>query len=135
MRTRHHIPIRIAALIVSLASCAREHTPVRPLIVQGAMQIEIEKLATSLEQAAIERVGDWTFWRGTVGGYPVIVSKTLKGMSNAAAATTIAVQKYQPVAIINQGTAGGHDPDLHLYDIVIGSRSVNLGAFKSPSKG
>lgn len=135
MRTRRLIPILNAALIVSLAGCAREHTPVRPLIVQGAMQIEIEKLTTSLEQAAIERVGDWTFWRGTVGGYPVIVSKTLKGMSNAAAATTIAVQKYQPVAIINQGTAGGHDPDLHLYDIVIGSRSVNLGAFKSPSKG
>ena len=127
--------ITIAVLIIALAACSRERASVRPLIVQGAMQIEIEKLAASLEQAVIDRVGDWTFWRGTVNGYPVIVSKTLKGMSNAAAATTIAVQKYQPVAIINQGTAGGHDPDLHLYDIVIGSRSVNLGAFKSPSKG
>ncbi len=134
MSMRRLIPIPIAALFVALA-CSREPASMRPLIVQGAMQIEIEKLATSLEQAAIERVGEWTFWRGTVNGYPVIGSKTLKGMSNAAAATTIAVQKYQPVAIINQGTAGGHDPDLHLYDIVIGSRSVNLGAFKSPTKG
>jgi adenosylhomocysteine nucleosidase len=135
MSLRRLVPISIAALIVALTGCSRERASVRPLIVQGAMQIEIEKLATSLEQTAIDRIGEWTFWRGTVNGYPVIVSKTLKGMSNAAAATTIAVQKYRPVAIINQGTAGGHDPDLHLYDIVIGSRSVNLGAFKSPSRG
>lgn len=127
--------VPVAVLVVALTGCSRERASVRPLIVQGAMQVEIEKLATSLDQSAVDRVGEWTFWRGTVDGYPVIVSKTLKGMSNAAAATTIAVQKYQPVAIINQGTAGGHDPDLRLYDIVIGSRSVNLGAFKSPFKG
>lgn len=96
------------------------------------MQIEVESLANHLDQATVERVGEWTFWRGTVDGYPVVVSKTLKGMSNAAAATMIAVQKYRPAAVINQGTAGGHDPELRLYDIVIGSRSVNLGAFKTP---
>ena len=37
-----------------------------------------------------ERVQGWIFWRGTLDGYPVIVSKTLKGMSNAAAATALA---------------------------------------------
>jgi adenosylhomocysteine nucleosidase len=124
----------VAVVIITLAGCTRENASVRPLIVQGAMQIEIETLTRSLEQPISERVGDWTFWRGTVNGYPVIVSKTLKGMSNAAAATTIAIQKYQPAAIINQGTAGGHAPDLRLYDIVIGARSVNLGAFKSAFK-
>jgi adenosylhomocysteine nucleosidase len=124
----------VAALIVTVAGCSRGSASAHPLVVQGAMQIEVEKLTTHLEQAIVEKVGAWTFWRGTVDGYPVIVSKTLKGMSNAAAATTIAVQNYQPAAIINQGTAGGHDPELRLYDIVLGSRSVNLGAFKSPFK-
>jgi adenosylhomocysteine nucleosidase len=62
----------------------------------------------------------------------VIVSKTLKGVTNAAAATVIAAERYHALAIINQGTAGGHDPSLHLYDIVIGTSAVNLGAFKSP---
>lgn len=103
----------------------------RPVIVQGAMQLEIEKLASRLNDVSVERVGAWTFWRGLVDGYPVIVSKTLKGMSNAAAATVIAIEHYRPVAIINQGTAGGHEPGLHLYDIVLGTSSVNLGAFRS----
>ena len=103
-----------------------------PIVVQGAMTVETEKLAARLENAIVERVGGWTFWRGTVDGYPVIVSKTLKGVSNAAAATVLAVERYHPAAIINQGTAGGHDPTLRLYDIVLGTTAVNLGAFRSP---
>jgi adenosylhomocysteine nucleosidase len=95
------------------------------------MQLEIEKLVSRLADVEVERVGGWTFWKGTLEGYPVIVSKTLKGVSNAAAATVIAVERYRPIAIVNQGTAGGHDPGLHLYDIVLGTSSVNLGAFKS----
>ena len=52
-------------------------------------------------------------------------------MSNAAAATTLAAERYHPVAIINQGTAGGHQPDLHVYDIVLGTDAINLGSFKT----
>jgi adenosylhomocysteine nucleosidase len=103
-----------------------------PIVVQGAMAIETERLAARLDNLSIDRVGGWTFWRGTVDGYPVIVSKTLKGMSNAAAATVIAIERYRPLAIINQGTAGGHDPGLRLFDVVLGTTSVNLGAFRSP---
>lgn len=106
----------------------------RPVLVQGAMQLEIELLIARLGGTSIERIGPWTFWRGTVDGYPVIVSKTLKGMSNAAAATALAVERYRPIAIINQGTAGGHSPTLRVYDIVLGASSVNLGAFKSPRR-
>ena len=96
------------------------------------MQLEIEKLVSRLADVKLERVGAWSFWRGTLDGYPVIVSKTLKGVSNAAAATVIAVERYRPVAIVNQGMAGGHDPGLHLYDIVLGTSSVSMAAFKSP---
>lgn len=103
-----------------------------PVVVQGAMQLEIEKLVARLDDVKVERVGAWSFWRGTLDGYPVIVSKTLKGIANAAAATVIAIERYRPIAILNQGTAGGHDPGLHLYDIVLGTSSVSLGAFKSP---
>jgi adenosylhomocysteine nucleosidase len=106
-------------------------TDPRPVIVQGAMQLEIEKLVGRLDNSRVERVGGWTFWSGSLDGHPVIVSKTLKGTSNAAAATAIGVEHYHPGAIVNQGTAGGHDPSLHPYDIVVGASSVNIGAFRS----
>lgn len=105
--------------------------PLRPVIVQGAMPVEVELLVKRLENASEEKVGGWTFWRGMVNGYPVVVSKTLKGMSNTAAATAIAIERFKPVAIINQGTAGGHDAKLNVFDIVIGEAAVNLGAFKT----
>jgi adenosylhomocysteine nucleosidase len=111
---------------------AGDSTPeLRPVIVQGAMDLEVKKFASRLNNVSMEKVGGWTFWRGTLDGYPVIVSKTMKGMSNAAAATAIAAERYHPVAIINQGTSGGHDRQLQVYDIVLGKYSVNLGAFKT----
>jgi adenosylhomocysteine nucleosidase len=109
-----------------------ESTPdLRPVVVQGAMNLEVKKFAGRLDNVSVEKVGGWTFWRGTLDGYPVIVSKTMKGVANAAAATAIAAEHYHPVAIVNQGTAGGHVPELHVYDIVLGKYSVNLGAFKT----
>ena len=110
---------------------ARALATVRPVVVQGAMDVEIRKLAGALENVTEEKVSGWTFWSGTLDGYPVVVSKTLKGMSNAAASTALAAERYHPVAIINQGTAGGHQPDLHVYDIVLGAEAINLGSFKT----
>jgi adenosylhomocysteine nucleosidase len=129
---------RIAFLILVFVACSLMAFPqgslsgARPLVVQGAMKSETEKFVSHLDNVTVEQVGGWTFWRGTVNGYPVIVSRTLKGVANAAAATAIAIERYNPVAIINQGTAGGHEPGLHLYDIVLGVRAVSLGAFRSP---
>jgi adenosylhomocysteine nucleosidase len=125
----------VGLLVLTSGAAGQEATPPRrptgPVIVQGAMDVEVDALAAALESPVEERVGGWTFWRGTIGGAPVIVSKTLKGMENAAAATALAIERYHPSAIINQGTAGGHDPALHVADIVIGLETVNIGSFKT----
>lgn len=113
---------------------AQQGVVLGPIVVQGAMPVEAERFAQRLDNPREEQIGGWRFWRGTVDGYPVVVSETLKGMSNAAAATAIAATQFRPVAIINQGTAGGHDPALKVYDIVLGKYSVSLGAFKTPKK-
>lgn len=104
---------------------------VRPVVVQGAMGVEVEALVAALEHATEMDVMGWTFWSGTIGGHPVVVSKTLKGMTNAAAATVLAVERFHPSAILNQGTAGGHEPGLHVSNIVLGTASVNIGSFKT----
>jgi adenosylhomocysteine nucleosidase len=130
-RTRLLLTALIACVL--LAACAARETA-RPIVVQGAMDVEIRNLAGQLQSATAETVGGWTFWRGTIDGYPVVVSKTLKGMSSAAAATAIAADRYHPIAIINQGTAGGHMPELHVYDIVLGTEAVNIGSFKTGAR-
>ena len=125
-----------ARLMATLLACAlltacAARDGARPVLIQGAMDVEIGQLAAALQNATEENVGGWTFRRGTLDGHPVVVSKTLKGMENAAAATALAAERYHPAAIINQGTAGGHVPELHVYDIVLGVHTLNLGAFKT----
>ena len=124
--TKLTLPLLVGIL---LTGCRAQE--LRPVVVQGAMDVEVRKLAGTLANVSEEHVQGWTFWRGTLDGYPVIVSKTLKGMSNAAAATALVAERYHPAAIVNQGTAGGHEPQLHVYDIVLGTYSVNLGSFKT----
>ena len=119
-----------AASIARAQSAPRNQVP-GPVVVQGAMDVEVRALVAALESPVEEHVGGWTFWRGAIGGAPVVVSKTLKGMENAAAATALAIERYHPSAIINQGTAGGHDPALHVADIVVGLETVNTGSFKT----
>lgn len=118
-------------LFVAVPAWAQPQAPVPPVLVQGAMVSETARLIALLEQPTLEQIGGWSFWRGTVDGYPVVVSRTNKGMSNAAAATALAIERFRPVAVINQGTAGGHDPALKVYDIVIGTASLNVGAFRA----
>ncbi|MGP4080713.1 5'-methylthioadenosine/S-adenosylhomocysteine nucleosidase [Pseudalkalibacillus sp. R45] len=126
-------------LLVVLAGCStasgsdsgEKETAQQPILIEGPMPIEAEKFADRLENVEEEKSGTFVFYKGTVDGYPVIVAKTGKGMENTAAATAVAIEKYNPAAIINQGTSGGHDPELEVFDIVLGKRTTNLGSLKT----
>ena len=133
----HRIVALLACVLLTACAPARGGGPagatsLQPIVMQGAMDAEVAKLAASLVGGTQTQVAGWTFWTGTIAGYPVVVSKTRRGTTNASAATAIAIERFHPAAIINQGTAGGHQPDLHVYDIVVGKESVNLGAFRTP---
>jgi adenosylhomocysteine nucleosidase len=101
----------------------------RPIVVQGAMDVEIRKLAGAIRTRPKSASAD-----GRSGAARSTVSrrdlKTLKGMENAAAATAIAAERYRPIAIINQGTAEATSPTC-TSDIVLGRHAVNLGSFKT----
>ncbi|MEH6937889.1 5'-methylthioadenosine/S-adenosylhomocysteine nucleosidase [Bacillus sp. JJ664] len=132
------ITVFIIALFVGFSSkptisIAKKKT-LRPIIIQGPMPIEAENFAKKLKNVKEEKSGSFVFYKGTLNNYPVIVAKTGKGMENTAAATAVAIEKYKPIAIINQGTSGGHDPNLNVFDIVLGQKTVNIGSLKTASK-
>ncbi|PFK31238.1 5'-methylthioadenosine nucleosidase [Bacillus cereus] len=125
-------------LLSALAGCsspskseAKSKETQNPILIQGPMPIEAEKFAKRLKDVKEEKSGTFVFYKGTVDNYPVIVAKTGKGMENTAAATAIAIEKYKPKAIINQGTSGGHDPNLNVFDIVLGKQVANIGSLKT----
>lgn len=123
-------------LCTALALTAHTYAakPQAPVVIQGALDIETDHMISQLKNVKMKKYGGWQFWEGTYQGYPIVVSRTLMGMTDAAAATTLAIEHYHPAAIINQGTAGGHDPQLKVFDIVLGTESENIGAFITPTK-
>ncbi|MGU5654515.1 5'-methylthioadenosine/S-adenosylhomocysteine nucleosidase [Aeromonas allosaccharophila] len=102
-----------------------------PILIQGAMDVEVDTMVAALQEKQALTIGAWTFRQGTLAGYPVVISRTEVGLANAAAATTLAIERFKPRLIINQGTSGGHDPALHRGDIVIATKSFNMGAYRS----
>lgn len=97
-----------------------------PLLIQGAMDVETDLMAAQLTSCRAVRIGGFDFWSGHIGGRTVTVSRTGTGELNAACATVIGIQAFQPAAVINQGIAGGHTSALHVGDIVVGERMAYL---------
>ncbi|NRD76785.1 5'-methylthioadenosine/S-adenosylhomocysteine nucleosidase [Bacillus sp. BRMEA1] len=103
----------------------------RPIAVQGALDIEISSLLKTMGTYKQETYGGYTFFIGKISKIPVIVARTEMGKANAAASTALLIDHYHPKAIINQGTAGGHDPNLHVFDTVIGEKVMNIDSMES----
>lgn len=103
------------------------------ILVQGAMDIEVNTVISNLDYIKKQKYGSWIFFIGNIecknGLNRVIVSRTEQGLVNASAATVIGIEKYKPDIIIDHSTSGVHDINLHIGDIVLGTNIVNIGAF------
>jgi adenosylhomocysteine nucleosidase len=118
-------------LVLLLLAAAAGAAPRYDLLVQGAVDTELQPLLAALKGKREVRVAAWTFWTGRIGRKRVAVSRTDVGPINAVAATVLGIQRFRPAALINQGTAGAHHPGLALWDIVVSEKTTDYGAFKS----
>lgn len=101
----------------------------KPIIVQGAMKMEVERLLENLKNMEEIKIGNHVFYKGQMSNYPVIVSKTNVGMVDATIATTLGIIKFNPLCVINQGLAGSHKEDIHRGDIIIGNEAAHINSF------
>ena len=143
--TRRLLAASVAACVLALAlasapAAQQAATVARPpadygppvdLVVQGAVDTELQPLLAALTDKEQIQIAAWTFWRGKLGGKRVVVSRTEIGPMNASVATTLAIVHFRPRLIVNQGTAGALDPSLKVFDIVAGEATVDYGAFRS----
>jgi len=135
----------VAALLSVMALAALAAAPQAPaaarpaadvgppvdIVVQGAVDAELQPLLAALADKETIQIGAWTFWRGQLGGKRVVVSRTEVGPMNASVATALAIVTFRPRLVVNQGTAGALDPSLRVYDVVAGEATVDYGAFRS----
>ncbi len=106
----------------------------KTILIQGAMDIEIETILKNLDEMTKINISDFEFYIGKINNYKIIVSKTLIGEINSSIATTIGIMKFTPDFVINQGIAGAHKEYIHTGDIIIGKGCQNINAYSMPDK-
>ncbi|KAK8857580.1 hypothetical protein M9Y10_015985 [Tritrichomonas musculus] len=106
----------------------------RPIAVIVAMHSELSELLTKIGKYNTTTVKKFKFYEGTINDNPVIICHCGISEINAGIATLLAIQRYNPRAIISEGTAGGYGNEVHRSDIVIGEKAVNLASFKTGRK-
>lgn len=71
----------------------------------------------------------YEFYKGYIESFSVVVSKTNIGLIENAISTYIGITKFNPIAVINQGTAGACSVNIHNYDIIIGEKCININSY------
>lgn len=104
----------------------------KPIVIQGAMDNEIEGYLRFFPNMREEIVGTYRFYHGEFQGYPIIIAKTDIGMAHCAASTALAIAKFDPVFFINQGIAGAHCTEIHVGDIALSKTVISINSFEKP---
>lgn len=104
-------------------------TDTRPILLQGAMEVEINYFKETIKDLEEIEIYGYEFFKGKFEGYPIIVSKTKVGLIEASISTFIGVTNFNPIVVINQGTAGACNESLHTGDIVIGDKCININSY------
>ena len=104
----------------------------KPILIQGQMDIETNYLFSVMENPAISELGNAVYYSGELDGYPCVMMNGHFGQANAAMNTALAIQKWDPCMVINQGTSGGHADDMYVGDVVLAKKVVNFNSYRTP---
>lgn len=99
----------------------------------GAMAQEVEILSSQLNDVQRQDHAGCTFYRGYRHDLEITILQSGIGKVNAAVGTAVLLERFQPQAIINTGSAGGFAQDMKIGDVVISSsvrhHDVDVTAF------
>ncbi|MCQ2428493.1 MAG: 5'-methylthioadenosine/adenosylhomocysteine nucleosidase [Clostridia bacterium] len=90
----------------------------------GAMECEIRLLRAELSEIREEKIGVFTFYRGSIGDIDVVLARAGVGKVNAAICATLMASAFAPDFIVNTGCMGGLEPGLHVLDVVAAERTA-----------
>lgn len=91
----------------------------------GAMDEEIAYLREQMTDIKEHTIANSLFIEGILHSKQVVLLKSGIGKVNAAMATTILMERFQPTYVINTGSAGGFAESLSVGDVVISNEVVH----------
>ncbi|TLD80969.1 5'-methylthioadenosine/adenosylhomocysteine nucleosidase [Helicobacter sp. MIT 05-5293] len=102
----------------------------------GAMVEEITPLLERLKHYESKNIGGNTYYEVKIGGHTIYIAYSKIGKVHAALTCSTMILHFQCEKIIFSGVAGGLSPDLHIGDLILGSKlcqyDVDITAFGHP---
>ena len=99
----------------------------------GAMDQEVALLREQMSDVETLSLAGCEFYSGNLAGQSVVLTRSGIGKVAASVATTLLLERFAPDCVLNTGSAGGFDPELHIGDVVISSEvrhhDVDVTAF------
>lgn len=89
-----------------------------------AMQIEADGIIAVSSDVKQENLYTMKFTTAKLNGKDIVVAVCGVGKVNAAMCAFAMIEKYKPDVVINSGVAGAVSPDVHILDLVVGTKSV-----------
>ena len=106
----------------------------RPILITGALKSEIGYILGKMENCSEKAIGNHKVYEGEINNYPVVLVKTEIGLIKTASSVTMAIERYNPIYVINEGTAGGITTKYHKKDIIIAEEVFNITSYRTPYK-
>lgn len=99
-----------------------DESPVTAIL--GAFSVEIEYLASNVEDRQVQTIAGIPFVTGKLNGRHVVLALTGIGKVNAAMTTTLLLEHFTPEEVLFTGISGGINSELLPGDIVIAEKTV-----------
>ncbi len=112
----------------------KNYSKQKPILIAAAVDTELEYLLEKLKNKLEKDLNGYNFWEGNINSYPVVIYKTEVGTINATISTVLAIKEYNPLFIVNTGTAGAHRKDIMPKDIIIGKEIISIDSYKTGNK-
>ncbi|MDR2942977.1 MAG: 5'-methylthioadenosine/S-adenosylhomocysteine nucleosidase [Treponema sp.] len=100
----------------------------------AAMEKELSILCGAMGEFETQKIGGFEFYTGKIEGKDVTLLCCGIGKVNAAVGCALLIKQFNPVCVINTGSAGGIEPLLKVGDAVISTglvyHDVDVTAFK-----
>lgn len=91
----------------------------------GAMEEEVELLKKALGQVDTYSRGDSTFYLGERAGSRIVLLRSGIGKVAAAVGTTLLISQFDPLCVINTGTAGALRDNFEVGDVIISTQVIH----------
>ena len=99
-----------------------------------AMKKEFNFLLSKFNSVNKEKIGEYILYNMKYQDINIYILYSKIGLVNTAISLTKVLNKIKPNYIINAGTAGGHDFNIKVGEIVLAKEVININEIKTPFK-